>query len=308
MAKAAAQQTAGEGAAIAQPGALLDALAARVGSDREDRLVCALLASVGHVHDLLAALRPTPAEWRAVIGFLTEVGHAADARRQEWVLLADVIGASTLVEDLHAPRPLGATPNTLAGPFYRADAPDLEEGADISRDGIGERLVVAGRVLALDHQPVPGACVEVWHANSFGFYENQQPDQQPEFNLRGRFITDEDGRFRFRTVRPQGYALPGDGPVGRMMARAGVRLERPAHLHFRVTGQGFETLTTHIYDRTDPAIGRDALFGVKPELLGDIRPIDTPDGPAHALDVCLVLVRAEDAGPHVLQSNRKKEA
>jgi len=284
-----------DGAGTQRKLALLDELAARIGEAREDRIASALLASVGHVHDLLADLRPTPEEWRELISFLTEVGHAADARRQEWVLLADVIGASTLVEDLQSVRPAGATPNTLAGPFYRADAPDLDLGADISRDGIGSPLEVSGSIKGLQGEAVADAMVEVWQANSFGVYENQQPDQQPEFNLRGRFRSDAAGAFWFRTVRPRGYALPGDGPVGRLMARIGVALERPAHLHFRVSAAGYDTLTTHVYDRADPAIGRDALFGVKPELLGDFCAQTGSTPMTYRLSVSFVLARL--AGP-----------
>lgn len=133
--------------------------------------------------------------------------------------------------------------------------------------------------------PVPGAMVEVWHANAEGLYENQEPDRQPEFNLRGRFRTDPVGRVGFLTIRPHGLILPEDGPVGRLMNRLGLRLVRPAHLHFRITAPGLATLTTHVFDRDDPAIRHDALFGVKPEMLAAFR----PDGPGHRLDFTFVL-------------------
>ena len=265
-------------------------------ADRDSRVVRALLAAVGQVHALVTDLQPTPEEWRRVIDFVTEVGHSSDARRQEWVLLADVIGASTLVEDINAVRPEGATPNTLTGPFYRADVPDMANGANISRDGVGQPLHVTGQIAALDGAAIAQALVEVWQANSDGFYENQQPDVQPEYNLRGRFMTDANGRFAFVTVRPRGYALPEDGPVGRLLNGLGIKLERPAHLHFRVTAPDYQTLTTHVYNRADPAIGRDALFGVKPALLGDFRPIKTEKGRAHGLDVTFILARAQAAG------------
>jgi hydroxyquinol 1,2-dioxygenase len=281
----------------------VQALASRVTADRQDRVVQALLASVLQVHDLLRDLRPSPREWRAVIDFLTDVGHAADSRRQEWVLLSDVIGASALIEDMNSARPAGATPNTLAGPFYRADVPEMENGADISRDGIGKRLKVSGRVTGLDGQAVARAMVEVWQANSFGVYENQQPDLQPEFNLRGRFVADHLGEFHFTTVCPSGYSLPDDGPVGRLLSAIGVTMVRPAHLHFRVTAPGYQILTTHIYDRSDPAIGNDALFCVKPDLLGDFRPTMTTTGPEHMLEVSFVLVRL-DATDHQIPANR----
>ena len=234
---------------------------------------------------------PTSDELTALIGFLTEVGHTADARRQEWVLLADVIGVSARVEELNRPCPKGATPNTLPGPFYRADAPDVAQGANLSRDGIGEPLSVCLHLTDLAGHPVPQAMVEVWQANALGRYENQDPDLQPEFNLRGRLRADPLGEVRFNTIKPRGYALPGDGPVGHLLRALGLPLDRPAHLHFRVSAPGFQTLTTHIFDRADPAIHRDALFGVRPELLADFR--KTPGAADHALDVTLVLVPSD---------------
>ena len=277
-----------------QPHAVVTDLALRIGQGSDARLASAFLAMVARVYDLVADLRPSTEELRAVIDFLTEVGHTADARRQEWVLLADVIGVSTCVENLNCPRPAGATPNTLPGPFYRPDAPDLPHGANLSRDGIGELLRARLRLVDLDGRPVPQAQVEVWHANALGRYENQDPDRQPEFNLRGRLRSDAEGRLHFLTVKPRGYSLPDDGPVGRLLGTLGLRLERPAHVHFRVTAPGFQTLTTQIFDRQDPAINRDALFGVRPELLADFRCLRSDQGaPEHALDLCLVLVRAE---------------
>ncbi len=254
------------------------------------RLAEAAEAGVAGLHALVAALRPTAEEFRLAIDFLTEVGHYADARRQEWVLFADVLGVSSLIEDQNSQRPKGATPNTVAGPFYRADAPDLPLGANISRDHQGERLDVTGRIAGLDGEGIRHASVEVWQANGEGLYENQDPDLQPEFNLRGRFIADAQGRFHFVTVKPKGYTLPSDGPVGHLMTALGLGLDRPAHLHFRVQAEGFETLTTHIFDRADPVIGRDAIFGVKPELMAEFRMLPPVAGRRrHALDLTLVL-------------------
>lgn len=266
----------------------------RLAGRSDTRLGRAMLASVRAIHGLVGDLRPSGAELRDVIDFLTEVGHATDGRRQEWVLLADVIGVSSLVEDLNAPRPAGATPNTLAGPFYRADVPELPNGADLSRDGKGQRMAVTGRVRALGGGPVASAIVEVWHANADGLYENQDPDGQPEHNLRGRIRVDGDGGFRFLTVKPGGTSLPDDGPVGRLMTALGLGLERPAHLHFRVTAPGFEPLVTHVFDQDDPRIERDPLFGVKPELLAPFRvaPGDATAARFH-LDVTFTLCPAD---------------
>ncbi|MFN6979399.1 MAG: dioxygenase, partial [Gemmobacter sp.] len=246
----------------------------------------------------IAETRPSPDDLRCALDFLTEVGLACDKRRQEWVLLSDVLGISTAVEDLARPRPAGATPNTIAGPFYRADMPEIAPGATISRDGRGETVAVTGRVADTAGRPVPGAMVEVWHADADGRYENQEPDRQPEYNLRGRLRADGEGRFRFFTIRPRGYALPGDGPVGRLFAALGLPMDRPAHIHFRVTAPGFEVLTTHVFDKGDPAIGRDAIFGVKPALLGEFRAAPAGDSARWTFDVAFVLARAGETDGH----------
>jgi protocatechuate 3,4-dioxygenase beta subunit len=274
----------------AMPATIREALAQRLEAAGPQPGASAFLAIVGHLHRLAEDLRASPADLRRVVDFLTEVGEATDARRQEWVLLADVLGLTALVEDhAQAGRPAGATPGTTAGPFWREDVPELAYGADLCRDGRGVPLVVQGRIESLDGRPVCGAQVDVWHANAEGLYENQDPDRQPEFNLRGRFRSDADGQFRFRTVRPGRVRLPADGPVGRLAQALGLTLERPAHIHFRVSAAGHAPLVTHVFDRDDPAIGRDALFGVKPQLLGDFRPA----GPERwELDITLVLAPA----------------
>jgi hydroxyquinol 1,2-dioxygenase len=247
---------------------------------------------VCHLHDLIKEFRPTQDQWRMVIDFLTEVGHAADERRQEWVLLSDLTGASALVEEINSRRPAGATPNTIRGPFFRADAPERQTGSLISLDGLGEPLIVEGRVVDLDGEPVPGAEVITWQANAQGFYENQQPDLQPEFNLRGLFRTDAGGRFGYVSVRPAGYGVPQDGPVGRLLADAGYPLHRPAHLHFMIRASGFETITTHIYDASDPRLAQDALFGVRPELVRPFEATVFEGRAALRVSVQFVMVRA----------------
>lgn len=248
-----------------------------------------MAAVVPHIHDIIKELRPTREDWQALIEFLTEVGHASDERRQEWVLLSDLIGASALVEEINSRRPKGATPNTIRGPFFRSDAPARAPGANLSLDGIGEPLAVTGRVTDLDGLPVAGAEVVTWQANAHGFYENQQPDMQPEHNLRGVFRTDADGSFHYCTIVPSGYGVPDDGPVGHLLARAGYPLHRPAHLHFLVRAKGFETITTHIFDGSDPRLGEDALFGVKPELIR----IFEPAKQGRKVDLTFVMVRAK---------------
>ena len=260
----------------------------RLAATPPDRLGEAVRLIMDHAFQVLASLHPSPEELDAFVQFLTDVGYATDARRQEWVLLADVFGLTDGVFSGNQREGAGVTPSTLPGPFYRADAPALALGADLCRDGEGEPLAVTGQVLAPDHQPLTGAPVEVWHANAEGRYENQDPDNQPEHNLRGRFTTDALGRFHFSTIRPGGYALPDDGPVGQLAQRLGLSLDRPAHIHFAVTAPGHRRLITAIFDGADPAIARDALFAVKPALIGTFD---------RSLSVTLVLDRNDAPQP-----------
>ncbi len=269
-----------------------DLFAERFGDRRTDKLPATLISFASHLHALVIELRPSRDEWRAFLNLLIDIGDYSDTRRDEWMLISDLFGISALVEELNHRRPPDATPNTPRGPFYRDDTPERPLGANISLDGKGEPLGVSGRVLDLDGQPVPGARVTTWQANSQGCYENQQPDHQPEFNLRGRFTTDEAGRFHYKTVIPAGYPVPLDGPAGALLKRAGFPPRRPAHLQFHIAAEGFETITTHIFDADDPALGSDPLFAVKPELIKRFR---TGSGQCE-LDCTFVMVRMRQEG------------
>lgn len=270
-----------------------DVFAERLAGRQDTDVAQLLAAAVAHIHDLIKQFRPTQEDWRKVIAFLTEVGHASDERRQEWVLLSDLTGASALVEEINSRRPKGATPNTIRGPFFREDAPERKQGASISLDGVGEPLAVSVSVQDLDGLPVPGAELVTWQANAQGYYENQQPDLQPEHNLRGLFRTDSAGRVEYRSIVPSGYGVPGDGPVGRLLAAAGVPLHRPANLHFVIRADGFETITTHIYDAGDPLLAEDALFGVRPELVHTFEPVEVAGQRGKAVTLTFVMVRSK---------------
>ena len=275
-----------------------DALLARLAQADPSRLADMIAVIGARLHELVATIRPTQSELRLVLDFLAEVGHYTDSRRHEFLLLADVLGLSSAVDDIHLALPPGATPNARTGPFYRPDAPLIAMDGTLSRDGKGAPLAVSGQVLGLDGRAVGGAAIEIWHANHDGLYENQEPDRQPEFNLRGRMLADGQGRFRFATIKPGGYRIPKGGPVAALLTRLGLALDRPAHISFRVTARGYRTLTTHIFDRADPAIGRDAIFGVKPELLAEFRAVAPENGRAgHALDFTLVLCPEEGSTP-----------
>lgn len=268
-------------------------VAARLKDSDDRRLSETMTAIVKHLHGIVGELRPTREEMRAAISFLTDVGHACDDNRQEWVLLFDLLGVSTLVEDINSSRPRQATRNTVRGPFYRPDAPMLRNGASISLDGKGEMLTVRCHVVDLDGAPVANAKVETWQANAEGWFENQQPDLQPENNLRGVFTTDADGGFWYRSVKPRGYDVPHDGPVGKLLSSLGYPLRRPAHLHFQISAPGFQTVTTQVFDADDPDIGEDAVLGVRQDLIGKFNAAGGEGGRREwTLDFVFVMARA----------------
>jgi len=165
----------------------------------------------------------------------------------------------------------------VLGPFHVDGAPQYEHGHNICLDHKGEDLVVRGRVLDLAGNAVAGAKVDVWQANDDGFYDVQQKGVQPDFNLRGVFTTDEQGGFWFRSVKPKCYSIPHDGPVGAMLKRLGRHPNRPAHLHFIISCDNYDTLTTHLFDPDDPYLHSDAVFGVKESLIADFQKIDDPE-------------------------------
>jgi catechol 1,2-dioxygenase len=137
-------------------------------------------------------------------------------------------------------------------------------------------MVISGRILDTDGRPIADAVIDVWQANDEGFYDVQQKGIQPDFNLRGVFRTGADGRYWFRAVKPKFYPIPDDGPVGKLLRALGRHPYRPAHLHYIIKADGFESLTTHIFDPDDPYINSDAVFGVKASLLAAFRKVDDP--------------------------------
>ena len=221
------------------------------------------------LYGLIAKHRISRDDLKATIAFLSDVDATCSENRQEWILLADALGISTAIESAASGRPKGATPRTILGPFFRADAPIKKNGDTISIDGVGTPMTLALQIRDLDGLPVAGAQVDVWQANAQGRFENQEPDSQPDMNLRGRFTSDAGGQVLIRTIRPGAYALPGTGPVAALLTQLGLGLRRPAHIQFRVRTPGFMTLTTHVFDGADPAIGTDPLFAARPELVAD---------------------------------------
>lgn len=250
------------------------------------RLREVLTVLVRHLHDAAKELEITQAELDAAIDFLTRTGHTSDETRQEFVLLADVLGVSMLVDSIANRGPADATASTVLGPFHMVDSPPRELGASISLAPGGEATLVTGRVLSVDGTPLPGALVDVWQADDEGFYDVQRPGEVPDRNLRGLFTADHEGRFWFRTILPAAYPIPDDGPVGELLAATGRHPWRPAHVHVIAGAAGHAPLTTHFFVAGSPYLDSDAVFGVKDSLIVDFAQVDEPEVAArYGMDV-----------------------
>jgi len=236
----------------------------------EPRLRQIMQSLVRHLHAFVKDVDLTEAEWMNAIQFLTETGHMCSDKRQEFILLSDTLGVSMVVDLINHRKPEGATESTVFGPFHREGAPELPAGGNMApRDMKGIPTVVSGRVLTLDGEPIAGARLDVWQADSSGLYDSQYAETD-ELHLRGQFRTDEEGRFLIRTVRPMYYAIPTDGPVGRYLEMVAQHPWRPAHIHFKVDAGGHQRLVTQLFFPDDPYLDNDTIGAVKPAL---VRPV-----------------------------------
>ena len=222
---------------------------------------------VCHLHAFVREIEPTEVEWAAAIAFLTRTGQACTDTRQEFILLSDTLGVSTLVDAINHRLPGGATETTVLGPFYVQSAPEHALGDDIAAGMAGAPLLVEGTVSGTDGAPIAGAIVDTWHTDGNGFYDVQGPTGLIGLAGRARFRTDGAGRFWFRSVMPASYHIPADGPVGDMLKVQGRHPYRPAHVHFMVGAPGSRTLVTHLFMAGDPYLDSDVVFGVKDSLI-----------------------------------------
>jgi catechol 1,2-dioxygenase len=272
---------------------------ARMGEDIDPRVREVMTSVIKHLHSAVKEVRPTYEEWLKAIQFLTRTGHMCNDWRQEFILLSDTLGVTMLVDAINNDHGAEATENTVLGPFYVENPPHRENGFNICLDGKGQPMVVRGRVLDTKGAPIPAATVDAWQTNEDGFYDVQQKGIQPDMNLRGVFTANEDGEYWFRSAKPRYYPIPGDGPVGELLAAMGRGVNRAAHVHFIVKAQGFETVITHVFPPDCPYLEIDAVFGVKESLIGDFRLVDDADEarklgfstPFWALDWDFVLAR-----------------
>ncbi|KAI1094552.1 aromatic compound dioxygenase [Rostrohypoxylon terebratum] len=255
-----------------------DKVITATGPNAHDRLKQVMPSLLRHLHDFAREVDLTIAELMVGIELINDSGRMSTDKRNETLLLADVLGLESLADEitsklLSASSKSEVTPSAVLGPFYRANAPLLPNGSSIlsPRSGWYAEAVpklahISGRVLVTSTgKPIPNATLDVWMAGPNGLYE-QQDDEQPDMNLRGRFRTDEHGRYDFYAIRMTPYPIPGDGPAGRLLGLLDRHPYRPGHIHFIVSAEGYRTLTTQLLDKEDMYSKNDTVFASKDEL------------------------------------------
>jgi protocatechuate 3,4-dioxygenase beta subunit len=236
-------------------------------------------AAVRHLHAFAREVKLTPDEWLKGVAFMTAVGQACTPYRQEFILLSDTIGLSRLVNVMHDAkgREVAGTETSLLGPFFRDDAPKVELGGSLARRAHGPEIMIYGRVTDAEGRGVPHAVMDVWQTDAEGQYD-LQADDPSVMDMRGQLRCDAEGRFHFRTLKPIGYSIPMDGPVGALVRRQNRHGFRPAHIHVLITAPGRRDLVTALYFADDRHVDSDTVFGVSRSLVVRDR-ADLPDAP-----------------------------
>ncbi|MEI7804984.1 MAG: dioxygenase [Hyphomicrobiales bacterium] len=249
----------------------------------DPRLREVMTAMVKHVHAFVREVEPTPEEWYTAIDFLTRTGHLCTGKRQEFILMSDVLGVSMLVDAVNHRLATGATPTTVEGPFHVPNAPEIANGGNMAEGAPGIPCFVSGTVRDLEGRPVANALLDLWQTDGEGLYEVQRDvaDAKRDVNeawMRGIFHTQADGSYMIRTVAPIGYTIPMDGTIGELMKRTKISHMRPAHIHFCIEAPGYHRVVTHLFQRGDQYIDTDVVYGVKEPLIVDF--VKKPAGKA----------------------------
>jgi hydroxyquinol 1,2-dioxygenase len=248
----------------------------RLKQTKDKRFREIMTSAVKHLHAFAREVSLTEEEWFEGIKFMTAVGQKCDGKRQEFILLSDVLGLSMMVVALNHKTEPGATEATVLGPFFAHGAKEYGYGADL-REGAtmeGEDVWVSGKVKSVDGKPIPGAALDIWQAKADGIYDLQT---EGEFELRGRVKANAKGEYAFASYKPKFYSIPMDGPVGELIRATSNRHMRPAHMHAIVSAPGYQQVITHVFVEGDPHLDSDAVYAVKNSLVGEYKKVNNPD-------------------------------
>lgn len=226
-----------------------------------------------HLHGFCKDVSLQHDEFLAACDYLARAGQTTDDKRQEFILLGDILGVEVLVDMLSNPVTGGESVSTVLGPFYRDNPPVLPAGSSVVQKHFdGEETVLFEGVVTDDlGQPLEGVLLDVWEDAPNGLYENHGPDQ-PDYNLRGRFKTDAQGRYAFVALRPVPYPIPEDETAGELLRFMGHHPYRPGHMHFMIQKPGYRPLISQIFDASSDYLDNDSVFAVKDDLVAEFVP------------------------------------
>ena len=228
---------------------------------------------VRHLHGFCKDVNLQHDEFLAACDYLARAGQTTDDKRQEFILLGDILGVEVLVDMLTNPVSGGESTSTVLGPFYRDNPPVLPAGSSVVQKHFEGEETVLFEGIVTDDQGVPleGVILDVWEDAPNGLYENHDPDQ-PDYNLRGRFQTDAQGRYSFVALRPVPYPIPEDETAGELLRFMGHHPYRPGHMHFMIQKPGYRALISQIFDSSSDYLDNDSVFAVKDDLVAHFVP------------------------------------
>ncbi len=247
------------------------------GADTDPRLLEIMTSLATHLHDFAKETNLTHEEWQKGLSILREAGNITTPERDEFVLLSDVMGLSSLVDMINSSE--NGTSSSVLGPFHISNPPAMEMGADLRGNYEGELILVSGSVTDSNGSPIAGATLDIWQTAPNGLYSSQDPDQDT-YSFHALFTTGADGKYSFTTVRPVSYTVPTDGPVGEILNATGRHPWRPSHLHYIVKAPGFRSLVTEVFPDDDPYLDQDTVFGVRDDLVMSYKPQPADTFPA----------------------------
>lgn len=267
-------------------------------SPRAKEVIDSLMA---HLHAWFEEVQVTPEEFLMGCDAMAKAGKMCDDKRNEFILLGDIMGLETLADTMahdrarkQANKKVEGTNGTattalptssaILGPFFRENAPKYSMGHDIVQDHStlnhegkqGEATYMFGTLTDVDGNPIEGATIDVWHDAINGLYEQQDP-KQPEYNCRGKFTTGADGKYSYKCLKPVAYPIPYDSTSGDLLKLLDRSPMRPGHIHLFIRAQGFQPLITQIFDRSCPYLQNDSVFATKDDLVVDFVKASHPE-------------------------------
>lgn len=249
-----------------------------------------------HLHEFIREVELKPDEWMAGVHWINRIGQISTSARNEAHRISDITGIESLITEIanHVASETGDTPTSSAilGPFWSPNAPWRQLG-----DSIIDSPAPGGQVTYMHgiirdmvtKKPIKNVTFDIWQASTNGKYDFQDPENQKDNNLRGKFKTDDNGEYRLICLRPTAYSLPQDGPSWELLQLLDRHPMRPAHIHLMVTHPEYKDVITQIYPADDPWLATDTVFAVKDDLVVDFKDYKGSHGETKELELNLIL-------------------